>query len=252
MLLEILIASTIGSALSLVGGIALLWNEKFARRAVLVLVSFAVGSLIGAAFFELIPEALAEGGSYESIAPFIVLGIFAIFLFERAIHWYHHHGDHSHDEADMLPEKVAGASVILGDSLHNFLDGIAIAISFSVGTEVGIATTLAVFFHEVPQEIGDFAVLLHLGYTKSKVIFYNLVTAFTTVIGALLGYFLADVVGQYIPAFLAFSAGSFIYIAVSDLLPELRHRHGPGSIAHFVSMVVGVLLIIGLGMFLPE
>ena len=258
MLLQILGASVIGSVCALVGGVILLWREKLARRFSLTFVSFAVGSLIGAAFLELIPEALGENG-YESIAPFVIAGVFVIFLFEKILHWYHAH-EHDHDstgpsesatQSSPVPPRArtVTASLIAGDSLHNFIDGIAIAFSFAASVEIGIATTIAVFFHEVPQEIGDFAILLHMGYEKKKVFLYNLVSALATPVGALVGYLLSGTVAPYIPAFLAFAAGTFIYIAVSDLLPELRHKHSAGGVGHLVAMILGVLVIAALRLF---
>lgn len=260
MLLQVLGASVVGSVCALAGGAALLWRERFARRISLTLVSFAVGGLIGAAFLELIPEALAEAGGYDAVAPFVIAGIFAIFLFEKILNWYHTHeggirgdedGTHTHNPRDAR-ERTIAASVIFGDALHNFIDGIAIALSFAASVEIGVATTIAIFFHEVPQEIGDFGVLLHLGYEKRNVFLYNLLGALTTPLGALIGYFLSGYVTAYIPAFLAFAAGSFIYIAVSDLLPELKHKHTAGGAGHLLAMIAGVLVIAAVGMWLPE
>lgn len=260
MFLQVIIASLIGSVCALVGGTLLLWREEFARRISLTLVAFAVGSLIGAAFLELIPEALAEGGGYSAVAPFVVAGIFFIFLFEKVVHWYHAHEENSEgyagEEQAHSPahsrEQAITASVLTGDAIHNFIDGVAIAFAFSVSTEIGIATTLAVFVHEVPQEIGDFGILLHMGYERSKVFLYNLWVALTTPVGAVVGYFLSGLVAPYIPAFLAFAAGTFLYIAVSDLLPELRHKHAAGGAWHVAAMIAGVLVVALVGAVVPE
>jgi zinc and cadmium transporter len=153
--------------------------------------------------------------------------------------------------ADGEHPAVASA-VIFGDSLHNFIDGIAIALSFSADTSLGVATTTAVLFHEIPQEIGDFAVLLHLGYSRAKVLLYNLLSALATFAGALLGYFSISFIGEYVPGFLGFAAGSFIYIAVSDLLPELKHKARAGDVGHLAAIVLGVLLIWFVGSVVPE
>ncbi|MEK7138220.1 MAG: ZIP family metal transporter [Patescibacteria group bacterium] len=245
MFLQIIIASLAGSILALIGGVLLLWNEKFAKRISLTLVSFAAGSLIGAAFLELIPEA-AENTSINSLAPFIIVGIFLIFIFEKFLNWYHCHDQETCDVHSF------SSSVIFGDAIHNFIDGIAIALSFSISTELGIATTVAVFFHEVPQEIGDFGVLLHAGYTRAKVLAINIFSALTTVAGAILGYLMSDSIGQYTPYFLAFAAGSFIYIAVSDLLPEIRHRSKANDFFHIFTIILGVLVIWVVGIFFHE
>lgn len=245
MFLSILLASLTGSLLALIGGIILLWKEKFAKKISLTLVSFAAGSLIGAAFLELIPEAAHEL-DFSSIAPFIIAGIFLIFIFEKFLHWYHCH------DRDTCDVHLFSSSVIFGDIIHNFIDGIAIALSFSVSTELGIATTVAVFFHEVPQEIGDFGVLLHAGYARAKVLFINIASALTTVLGAIIGYLLSNSIEKYIPYFLAFAAGSFIYIAVSDLLPEIRHRAKSNDFAHIFTIILGILVIYAVGVFFHE
>ena len=256
MFLQILLASLFGSVCALAGGALLLWREQFARKISLVLVSFAIGSLTGAAFLELIPEALS-GASYATVAPWIVIGVFAIFLFEKALHWYHVHeggDDHAHIQDEHLrSHAVVSAAVIFGDSIHNFIDGLAIALAWGAGTETGIATTLAVFFHEVPQEIGDFGILIHLGYTRAKVFFYNLFSALATPVGATIGYFLLPSIEQYSPYFLAFAAGSFLYIAISDLLPELHHHASRrNDTVHLFAIALGVLSIVAVGMWLPE
>lgn len=245
MFFQVVIASLVGSIFALIGGVILLWQENFARKISLTLVSFAAGSLIGAAFLELIPEA-AEKTEIGLLGPLIIGGIFLIFIFEKLLHWYHCH------DRETCDVHFFSSSVIFGDAIHNFIDGIAIALSFSVSTKLGIATTVAVFFHEVPQEIGDFGVLLHAGYTKTKVLLVNVVTALTTVVGAILGYLLSSRIETYIPQFLAFAAGSFIYIAVSDLLPEIRHRSKGGDWRHFLTILGGILIIWLVGILVPE
>lgn len=245
MFFQIIIATTIGGILSLVGGIVLLWRENLARRFSLTLVSFAVGGLLGAAFLELIPEAIGEIG-FQSIAPAIILGIVSFFLFEKVLKWYHCHDQEKCDYHSF------SSTVLAGDALHNFVDGLAIAISFSAGTAAGFATAVATFFHEIPQEMGDFGVLLHAGYSKTKVLVYNVLTALAAILGAIVGYLLLPVISPYLGIVLAFIAGSFIYIAVSDLLPELRHQTKGGDFGHLVSMVLGILIVWWLGIIIPE
>jgi zinc and cadmium transporter len=250
----------VGSVFALVGGLLLIWRESFAKRISLALVSFAVGSLIGATFLELIPEAV-HGKGYGEIAPFIICGIFAMFLFEKILNIPHAHGEDTEEHSDVeeahspkhARERAITGTVIFGDSLHNFIDGVLIALSFVVSPEVGVATTVAVFFHEVPQEIGDFGILVHLGYERSKVLLYNFLSALATPIGAITGYFLSDFLEPYLPVFLAFAAGTFLYIAIADLLPELRHKHRGGSgMIHFAGMVLGVVVIAVIGIWIPE
>ena len=246
MFIAIMLATLAGSILSLVGGAILLWREAFARKVSLTLLSFGAGSLIGAAFLELLPEAFGELPYHKGIALIVVSGILISFLFEKFLAWYHCH------DRETCDYHAFSGTVLFGDGFHNFIDGIIIALSFSVGFETGVAATIAVFLHEIPQEIGDFGVLLHAGYTRGKVLFYNFLTALTAIVGALVGYFLVGVIGPYIPFFLAFAAGTFIYIAVSDLLPELRHKAHGLDLGHLASIVLGVLVIWGLGIAFPE
>jgi zinc and cadmium transporter len=245
MFLQVFFASIVGSVFALAGGVALLWREEFARRWSLTLVSFAAGNLMGAAFLELIPEAIGEGG-YGAVAPFLLAGIIALFLFEKFLNWYHCH------DQEMCDYHFFSSAVLAGDAIHNFIDGIVIALSFAVGFQVGVAATIAIFFHEVPQEIGDFGVLLHAGYEKSKVFSYNLLTALTTPAGAVAGFFLMPWISPYLAPLLAFAAGSFIYIAVSDLLPELKHGGRKGELIHLLSIALGILTIWLVGVAFPE
>lgn len=245
MLVNILAASVFGGVLSLAGGVILLWKENWARKASLLLLSFATGSLLGAAFLELLPEALGQL-DYTRSAITLMAGLLFIFVFEKSIKLYHHHQHEGHEH------KAFASTVLLGDAVHNFIDGIVIAMAFNSGWQIGVAATVAIFFHEIPQEIGDFGVLLHSGYKRMRIIWLNLLTSFTTIIGALLGYFLLGWIGGLIPFFLSFAAGIFIYIAVSDLLPELKQRTGWTGILHIIGIVLGIAVIWGLGIYLPE
>lgn len=246
MLYQIIIASLVGSIFALIGGIILLYKESFAKKISLILVSFAAGSLIGVALLDLLPEALELSPEDNSIFISVIVGILALFIFEKWLHWYHCH------DREVCEIHTFSTTVLFGDAIHNFIDGIIIALSFSISAPVGIAATIAVFFHEVPQEIGDFGVLLHAGYSRTKVFVYNMLTALTTLVGALIGYFLLPVVETYLPVIIAFAAGSFIYIAVSDLLPELRHHAKGKGIGHVVSMLLGIAIIILVGAIFPE
>ncbi|MDP3725439.1 MAG: ZIP family metal transporter [Nanoarchaeota archaeon] len=245
MLIQIIIASSIGSILALMGGIVLLWKKDWMKRVSLFLVSFAAGTLLGAAFFDLLPEALEAAEGKNGVFAAVVLGILAIFIFEKILRWHH-----CHDEK--CDERVLSSSVLCGDAIHNFLDGIAIAAAFLVGVPVGIATTIAVFFHEVPQEIGDFGVLLHAGYSKGKILMLNVLTAMTTFAGAIGGYFLLSYIEHWIGYILAFTAGVFIYIATSDLIPEVRHKEERRALGHTITVIIGVVLIFIIGALLPE
>lgn len=247
MLYQIIFASFVGSVVALIGGVILLYKESWARRISLTLVSFAAGALIGAAFFDLLPEALEEAPEQQVMIA-VVVGILTLFLIEKFLKWYH---CHDHEECD-THAKTFSSTVLIGDGIHNFLDGIAIAAAFVVSVPAGIATTIAVFFHEVPQEIGDFGVLLHSGYKKSKVFFLNLITALTTPAGAILGYFLLPAIQPALGHILGFTAGAFIYIAASDLLPEVRHKEQGKELGHTLAIILGILLVFAIGVLIPE
>jgi len=250
MFYQVVAASVIGGVVSLTGGLLLLWREKFAKRISLYLVSFAAGSLLGAAFFEILPEAL--GGIGEVAFFFVVAGIISVFVFEKFLGWYHHHDVH-HNKDTFEPSSYSVQTILFGDTLHNFIDGIAIALAFAVGFEVGLATTVAVFLHEIPQELGDFGVLIHRGYKRKKIILYNLLTAFATLVGATLAFlFLPFLPGDFIFYALAVAAGTFIYISTSDLIPELReHSKGGLDIGHTAAIIFGIISVAFLSTVIP-
>lgn len=216
LLFWILIFTFLGSFASLIGGILLLWKEKLVEGKTLLLVAFAAGAMLSASFFDLIPEALEEGMGYREAGEAILAGIVVFFLFERFLLWHHHH------QTCEAPRPTIPL-LILGDSLHNFLDGVVIAGSFLLNIPLGIITSLAVGFHEVPQEIGDFGVLLALGMGRRKVILVNIFSALASFVGAISAFYFLSRLGGMIPYLIAFAAGNFIYIASSDLIPEI-HR----------------------------
>lgn len=246
----IISASLIGGVISLIGGFLLLFREQLARQLSLYLVSFASGALLGAAFFDLLPESL-ELIEEKSFEPNLVLGaavagIILLFVFEKFLKWYHCH------EEEKCDVHTWSSTVILGDAIHNFIDGIVISISFLVSIPLGITATIAVFLHEIPQEIGDFGVLLHAGYDRSKIIFLNVLTALTTPLGALVAFWAAPLFIKILPYFLTFAAGGFIYIAVADLLPQIQSRSRGSDFSHLVVIILGVLLILLTGAVVSE
>ncbi len=219
----ILLFTFLGSILSLIGGVILLFREKFAIKISHFLASFAAGALLGTAFFDLLPEAgehADELGLEIDIFLWTLIGILFFFLMERFIGWFHHHHEHSENTF----KKTTVPLIIFGDSVHNFIDGIAIAATFMVSIPLGIVTTFAVAAHEIPQEIGDFGILLHRGMKKAKVLFWNLISALTALLGAILTYQIGAGITPYLPILLSLSAGFFIYIAASDLIPEIHHE----------------------------
>jgi|SRR3989338_785235 len=239
MLLWILLSVIIVSLMSLVGILFISLKEKTFEKILMILISLASGAMLGGAFLHLMPEAVESGISGVWI--YLLLGILIFFILEKFVHWRHCH---------LGKCKVHSFAYInlVGDSIHNFIDGLVIAASYLVSFEVGIATTVAVFFHEIPQEIGDFGVLLYGGFTKAKALFYNFLTALTAVAGALIGYFLRDSFNiQYL---IPFAAGGFIYIAGSDLIPELKKTTEPSkSAVEFSFLVLGIVIMLLLKIF---
>lgn len=237
----ILLFNFLGSIISLIGGVILLLNEKLTLKFSHLLASFAAGSLLGAAFFDLLPEASREAGENGiDIFLWTLLGFLFFFLLERFIHLFHHH-EHKHIEEDT---KTTVPLIVIGDSVHNFIDGVAIASTFMISIPLGIITALAVGAHEIPQEIGDFGLLLHKKLKKSKVFWLNLFSALTSVIGALITYFLGQRIENLLPAFIAVTAGFFIYIAAADLIPEIHHeKRKHYAIYESLLLVLGVIVI---------
>lgn len=239
MLAYILFFTLLGSVASLIGGIILLFKEKLTLKISHFLISFAAGALLGTAFFDLLPEASEENGNYN-IFLWTLIGILFFFLLERFIHWFHYHEDHPCGKET----KPTIPLIILGDSIHNFIDGVVIAATFLVNIPLGIVTAFAVGAHEIPQEIGDFAILLHEGLSRKKVLIANLFSALTAIFGALLTFFLKDSVQNLLPVFLSLTAGFFIYIASSDLIPEIHHEKRKGfAFYETVCLFLGVFAI---------
>ena len=242
----IIFFTLVGSVFSLIGGIFLLMNEKKTLKYSHFLAAFAAGTLLGTVFFDLFPEAvqeserLVEEGGEVNIFLWTLLGILGFFLLERFIHWFHHHQHEYEDE----PIKPTIPLIIVGDSIHNFIDGVVIAATFLVSIPLGIVTTLAVAAHEIPQEIGDFGILLHKGLKRKKVLLVNILSALAAVIGALITFWIGEQIETSIPMLLAITAGFFIYIAASDLIPEIHHENRKGFAAIETSlMFLGVATI---------
>lgn len=241
MLLTILFFTLIGSVLSLIGGCILLFSKKIILNLSHLLLSFAAGTLLGTAFFDLIPEAIEETKS-TGIILWVVLGVLLFFIIERFLNWFHFH---NHEEWEEGRTKPTIPLIILGDSIHNFIDGVVIAATFLVNIPLGIVTTLAVAAHEIPQEIGDFAILIHKGFSRKKAIFVNILSALASVLGALITFFLRDSIQNLLPIFLSVTAGFFIYISSSDLIPEIHeHRRKKGfALFETILLIVGAFLV---------
>ena len=226
------------SLLSLVGVFTLSIRVEKLKHFMVYMISFSAGALLGDAFLHLLPELVSEIGFSPRIGLYILCGIAFSFIIEKIIHWRHcHHpitSDHKHPFAWMN---------LIGDGVHNFIDGLIIAVSYLASIPLGIATTIAVILHEVPQEIGDFGVLLYSGLKKSKALFYNLLSALVAIIGAVIGLVFAS--ETFISLVIPFAAGGFIYIAGSDLIPELHKECGPkDSFWHIFALILGIGLMV--------
>lgn len=236
--LNITLAALSGGVVSLLGGILLLYRKRLSEPTLHYLVSFAAGGMLAAAFLDLLPEALHEGGG-DSVPTFALGGVLLFFLVEKFLLWHHHSHAHSAEEV-----KTVGPLIIIGDTLHNFLDGIAITITFLVSVPLGIVTTLAIIFHEIPQEIGDFAVLLDAGLKRAKVLLFNLASSLATLLGAWVALLFSESIERIAPQFLAITAGIFIYIAGADLIPEIhREKNRTRILAQVVSLIMGIIVI---------
>lgn len=234
----ILIFTFIGSIASLIGGIVLVFREKFAIKISHFLSSFAAGVLLGTAFLDLLPEAL-EASSEINLFFWTLSGLLGFFLLERFIHWFHHHGAGEHTDPNPKNRSLVPL-VVIGDSIHNFIDGVVIATTFLVSIPLGIVTSLAVAAHEIPQEIGDFGILLHRGIKRNRVLVINIVSAAISLLGAILTYLFKDSVIGILPIFLSLAAGFFIYIASSDLIPEIHNEE-----KRMVALIETLLLFVG-------
>ncbi|TSA20621.1 MAG: ZIP family metal transporter [Betaproteobacteria bacterium] len=252
-LFDILLATFAAGVLSvlLAATLALTWLPRFADR----MVAFAVGVMLTFAFTRMLPEAVEMGVSAESVGQITLAGIIVFFLLEKAALWRHSHGeapvqcdnpghDHHHHAS-------RATMIVLGDGLHNFVDGILIAAAFLADPHLGWATVGAVLAHELPQEIGDFMVLLGTGMSKGRALLLNALSGTFMIAGGVLGYFTLDHMKMAVPYVLVVAAASFIYIAVADLVPELhRHRRFKDAIGQLTLMLIGVAsvyLITGLG-----
>jgi len=244
---QIVAASIIVSLISFVGVLTLAMRDDLLHSLLFVFVSLAAGTLLAAAFFHLIPESIEMTGVGHTMQ-LAVAGIVMFLIIEKFLHWHHHHKHHHVGDKDEQPFTYLN---LIGDGIHNFIDGSVIAVSFLTDTGLGIVSTLAIIAHEIPQEIGDFSLLIYGGFTKKKAIIFNFLTALTALVGAVVTFYLY----AYIPGLIAFliplAAGHFIYIACVDLVPELhKERNVKKSAMQMAGFLAGILLIVALGTIL--
>lgn len=249
----IILFSLLGGAVSLIGGVLLLLEKSETVRSVSAhLISFAAGALLSTAFFEALPEALEHGGAenFEPLLLATLVGIVGFFIMERLIlklHTHRHEDDHHHSHA-------APYLLLMGDLLHNFVDGVVIAAATMVSIPAGLVTALAVSAHEIPQEIGDFSVMLHHGWSKMRVFWINLWASLASVLGAIITFLARETLAPTLPYLLALSGGIFVYIAAADLLPEVTDsEQARDKTGYVISLfLLGILVVWGLGELLPH
>ena len=241
-LLPILFATFLVSLLSFIGVLFLSLNDKLLNKLLLILVAFASGALLGAAFLDLLPESLALGS--EEAFVFVLLGMMLFFVIEKFLRWRHCHDG----KCDIHAFTYLN---LIGDGIHNWIDGMVIAATFLTSIELGVVTTLAVVAHEIPQEIGDFGILVYGGFKKTKALFYNFISALTAILGAIFTYYLTQYTEHLVALLLPLAAGGFVYIAATDLLPELHKREKmKDSVVQFIFLSLGILLIWSVAIFL--
>ena len=246
-LLYIVIATLAGGLLSVL--IAASLTVAMLGRVVHHLVSLSAGVLLGTALLDVLPEAFNSTASPQSLFATLLLGLLFFFLLEKAElyrHSHHHEGDeHQHGHGfDAHQAGRGGWSVIMGDSIHNFCDGIIIAAAFLADTRLGVVTSLAIIAHEIPQEVGDYIVLLNAGFTRRRALFYNALSGLAAVVGGVIGYFVVGPWESLFPYLLVVASSSFVYVAVADLIPQLQHRLTLRETAAQLAWLGGGLMIV--------
>ncbi len=277
----IIVSSLLGGVLSV--SLAALFALNVRTAWVPMLVSYAIGAMLGAVFLEILPHAFSISGNVEMVSATLLLGLLLFFILEKLVIWRHCHGDHCevhamHSEEDcaQAPAKQAntdgntkyklanstqqtsillghshshthehdggrsGLMIMIGDTFHNFIDGILIAAAFTADIKLGVVTALAIIAHEIPQEVGDFLILLHSGYSKKRALIFNLVSSLATLVGGLMAFYALQYVQSWIPIVLALAASSLLYVAVADLIPGLHKRTE-------LKATISQVLLIGLG-----
>lgn len=237
----ILLSTFSMSLISFAGAFALLLRENVLQKILLPLVSLSAGALLGGALLHMIPESVEEMGNVKSVWLWVLAGFSLFFLMEQFIHWHHCHRMPSQHKTPVT------YLILIADGLHNFIDGLAIAGAFLINFHVGIITWIATAAHEIPQELGDFGILIHGGWKKSKALLFNFLSGLTMVAGGLIAFYFS---ASYDVRFLLpFAAGNFIYIAASDLIPEIKHSQNiTKNLIHYASFIFGIIIIYAIGM----
>lgn len=223
---------------ALIGIFTLSMKEKLLEKIIMKLVALSSGALLGGAFIHLMPEGIEKVDDPSTFFLTILIAIISYLLIEKVLHWRH-----CHKSGDCSVHSF-GYMNLLGDAVHNFIDGLIIASAFVVSIPLGITTTIAIALHEIPQEVGDFGVLLYAGFKKKKALLLNFLVALTVVVGGVCGWLLLSKVEAITSFLLPIAAGGFIYIALSDMIPELRKDHFKGFLQSFVFVILGILIML--------
>ncbi len=263
-LLYIITAALAGGMISVSLAAIVAWRVQ--PRLIPVFVSYAVGALLGVVFLDLLPHIFESSGQFQTSAGWILAGILGFFALEKMVLWrhdhgaaslegadehstahthahgHHHHGAHAENNGKNNEKSSASSwMVIIGDGFHNFTDGLAIAAAFVADTNLGILTSIAIVAHEIPHELGNFLVLIHSGFSKTRALVWNMISSLATLVGAVLAYFLLQALDNYANVFLCLAAASMIYVAIADLIPGLHRRTSlSDSIAQFVLIGLGI------------
>src|SRR3989344_796047 len=249
LILWIIVFTALGGVLSVFAAAAfLLVPEAMRTRMLSPMVSFAIGALLGAAFLAILPHAFEiPGVDAHHVALTVLCGILVFFLLEKMVIWRH---CHTHDceahvpDIDKARHAATGNLILIGDGIHNMVDGVLIAAAFLTDIHLGVITSVAVIAHEIPQELGDFAILLHSGYSRARALLYNALTGLTTIVGGIVAYYSLSFANQLVPYVLAVAASSFIYIAVADLIPGLHKRpEFSATMQQMTLIALGVIVI---------
>ncbi len=247
-LLYIILATLAVSLISFIGILVLFFSEKILEKILLILVSLASGGLLGGAFFHLIPESVHEFGDDKllNLFGFVLFGFVLFLLIEQLLHWHHYHHIHGSikEQEKCIKKKPVAYLILVADGVHNFIDGLIIAAAFVVNPVVGVITTIAVALHEIPQEIGDFGILVYGGFKKVKALIFNFISASTIIVGGIVGFLVAESVEGVMVYLLPIAAGGFIYIAASDLVPEIKHgKKGARMVINFLVFLLGIAMM---------
>jgi len=242
MLLNILFFTFLASIVSLFLVSILLLKQELIHRFSFSLVSFAAGALLATAFLDTMKEALEIAGN--SVFLWVTLSFAAFFIIERLFVFLHHH-DEDAVSKDSSELKIPTSLLLFGDALHNFIDGASIATSFLVSFPLGLVTSITVFVHEIPHELGDFGILIHKGWGRGRVLWFNVATGFAAVIGAVLAFYLGNVFDKAVPVLLAITTGNFLYLSATNLIPEIHNKAKQSlAVKETVFFLLGILLIV--------